>query len=120
MHTYSIIIVNKKVVSRMSSFVLACLLLTGCQAFIYPQAAPYRNFHASEFRGDIANLPPDPPEVLLGYATLPNGHIENKMGSRGQCIFIFEVDPNSRRIVGWRFEYKENEQDCINQHTKNK
>ena len=48
-------------------------------------------------------------DQLVSTKTLSNGNIEEKHGAglwRGdqQCFVFFEIDPNSRKILSWRYE----------------
>jgi hypothetical protein len=47
---------------------------------------------------------------VFNSKTLFNGNIENQYRYRGTCRYFFEVDPKTRKIVGWRFEGSE--RDC--------
>jgi hypothetical protein len=51
------------------------------------------------------------PARLIDYKTLPNGDIEYAYRFRGNCRYFYEVDPKTRKIIGWRFEGSE--RDCI-------
>ena len=42
---------------------------------------------------------------------LSNGNAENEYRLRGTCRYFFEFNPETRVIVGWRFEGSEN--DCV-------
>jgi uncharacterized protein YceK len=48
---------------------------------------------------------------LIGSVKLPNGNIKNRYKYKGTCLYIFEINPKSRQIVGASFEG--NESDCI-------
>jgi len=50
------------------------------------------------------------PKYLLGSRTLQNGNIENEYQDRGTCRYFFEFNPETRIIVGWRYEGSE--KDC--------
>ncbi|MBL8024467.1 MAG: hypothetical protein JNK54_09345 [Elusimicrobia bacterium] len=44
---------------------------------------------------------------LIEERILPNGNLENKyLGSShlGDCIYIFEIDPKTNKILSWRIE----------------
>lgn len=45
-----------------------------------------------------------------GIRILENGNAEHEFRWRTYCPVFFEVDPNTRLIVGWRFEGRET--DC--------
>lgn len=47
---------------------------------------------------------------LVSSSILPNGNIENKYRYRKTCIYYFEIDSKTRRIVSARYEG--NEADC--------
>lgn len=47
---------------------------------------------------------------LIDSKILANGNIENKYKYRGTCVYYFEIDPKTRKIVSFRFEGKET--DC--------
>ena len=46
------------------------------------------------------------PDRVVGRRALPNGNIEEEMkdGMGLRCRTFFEIDPNVRKIVGWRYE----------------
>jgi hypothetical protein len=46
--------------------------------------------------------------------------MEVRRGSDKKCVYIFEIDPKAGRMVGWRFEFKEKESDCIDQARQQK
>ena len=50
------------------------------------------------------------PDRLLSSTVLSNGNVENKYLWYGACRYFFEINPNTRRIVGWHFEGSEH--DC--------
>lgn len=50
-------------------------------------------------------------KYLIDSKVLPNGNIENGYLFRGTCRYFFEYAPDTKVIVGWRFEGSE--QDCI-------
>lgn len=96
------------------------MILAGC--LLLPSLAscssvtPHENFrgHMSHNVGKSIDDPNTNwviPKYLIDSKTLPNGNIENGYRFRGTCRYFFEFDPNTRRIVGWRFEGSEG--DCI-------
>jgi hypothetical protein len=49
---------------------------------------------------------------LIDVKRLPNGNVENWYKYYyGTCIYIFEIDRKSRRIIGWRIEGSD--RDCL-------
>ena len=71
---------------------------------------PHENFkeHMESNIGSSIDKPQEPgvaiPKYLLNSTALPNGNIENGYQYRGTCRYFFEFDPNTRIILGWRFE----------------
>lgn len=59
----------------------------------------------------------DPPEFtginteqFISSVILLNGNMENGYRHRRSCIYYFEINPDTRKIVGWR--YTGTERDC--------
>jgi hypothetical protein len=50
------------------------------------------------------------PQQLLSSSILTNGNMENGYEFRGTCRYFFEINPQTRKIVSWRFEGAE--RDC--------
>ncbi len=50
------------------------------------------------------------PEQFVGSNALLNGHMENGYRLNKSCTYYLEIDPNTSKIVGWR--YKGSEKDC--------
>ena len=46
-------------------------------------------------------------ELLIESTVLPSGNIENNYRFRNSCQYYFEIEPESRIIVGWRDEGRE-------------
>lgn len=45
------------------------------------------------------------PQEIVGSRDLPNGNKEIEfLRSASECRVFFEVDPHTRKIVGWRYE----------------
>jgi len=56
------------------------------------------------------------PNRLVSESQLLNGNIENEyilmsVGPQANCRYFYEYDPETRIIVGWRFEGSE--EDCV-------
>lgn len=93
---------------------MAALIMSGCAFFA---GSPHENskeiLHGKIGR-NIDNIPPyalGQKSELIDSKVLSNGNIENKYKLRGTCIYVFEIDPKTRTIVGTRFEGKET--DCV-------
>ncbi|MES1982085.1 MAG: hypothetical protein V4443_06375 [Pseudomonadota bacterium] len=96
------------------SVVVACILLpmSGCTS-ISPHANFLQALNGSIGRG-IDNVPSyhwPHAKDLIETKHLQNGNIENTYKYIRTCRYIFEVNPNSRSIVGARYEGSE--RDCI-------
>jgi len=86
------------------------LVLSSCSVL-----APHENFKV-HMRSDIGESV-DAPNTWAGphfraidVKVLPNGNIENEYEFRGSCRYFFEFNPETRIIIGWRFEGRE--KDC--------
>src|SRR5688500_7551828 len=84
----------------MSVWVVACV------------EASHRNF-ISQMQADVGKSIDDPffarnryAERFVASKELANGNVEQeyRIGMRGRCRLFHEVDNNSRKIVGWRYE----------------
>ena len=71
---------------------------------------PHENFK-NIFNNDIGKRADDPssivaryPEWFAGSQVLPNGNTENKYQWKDDCVYFYEIEKNSRIIVGWHFE----------------
>ncbi len=89
------------------------LLALGCLGI-----TPHENFKAHLYKQIGKSLDEIPPyqwpfeKQKVDSKVLPNGNIENKYKYyRGNCFYIFEIDPKTRKIVGARFEGSE--RDCV-------
>jgi len=78
------------------------LALEGC-------AHPHENFK-NIMQGTVGRSFEDPSvqpiaprETYLGMLTLTNGNIEYAFRGIRTCRYYFEVDPATRKVVGWRF-----------------
>jgi len=91
------------------------LVLSSCANLFGPD--PHENF--KESIGFYVGYSIDKPrlpgvtrrEIFLSSRMLPNGNIENKYKYVWSCRYFFEYDPETRMIVGWRFEGSE--EDCV-------
>ena len=92
----------------------ACLLLPSLASC--SSVTPHENFmaHMSSKIGMSIDSPPKVtginPERLISSSILRNGNFENGYRYRGTCQYFFEIDQQTRKIVGWRFEGSE--RDC--------
>lgn len=86
----------------------------GCAFFA---GSPHENFKEilhSNIGQNIDNIPSyalGQGSKLIDSKVLSSGNIENKYMHRGTCIYIFEIDPITRKIVGTSFEGSE--KDCV-------
>lgn len=90
-------------------FAIVCM---GCSVL-----SPHENFKSilhSNVGRSLDEIPPTqfPHEKdIISTKKLPNGNIENRYKYRVSCVYIYEIDPKTRRIVGASFEGKET--DCV-------
>ena len=94
-------------------FVLIIFIFISCAGI-----SPHENFKSvlnSQIGKSIDNAPTysfRSENGLISSKILPNGNIENKYKYyREGCVYFFEIDPKTRKIVGTRFEGDES--DCI-------
>lgn len=79
--------------------------------------SPYENFkaHLRDEIGESIDYAPSyswrNEKDLIDSKVLPNGNIENKYKYLRSCFYIFEIDPQTRQIIGARFEGSE--KDCV-------
>ena len=80
-----------------------------------PWVASYESFMGNLGEEHPVNtLPPYiSEEVWLGYDIRADGIQQNRLGSREQCVYVFEVDTKTRRMIGWRFASKNDPQECM-------
>lgn len=95
--------------SMMVAVILMFLSLPSCSS-----VTPHENFkdHMSHTVGKRINDPRTwaRPDRYIGSKVLQNGNTENEYQFHGSCHYFFEYDPETRIIVGWRFEGSE--RDC--------
>ncbi len=88
------------------------LILSSCSAL-----TPHENFkaHMDFNMGSSIDEPREAgvalSKYLLSSRTLLNGNIENKYRHVRSCRYFFEYNPETRNIVGWRFEGSQ--PDCV-------
>ncbi len=101
------------------AMVLIGLSVSGC--FADPWREPYEGLEAKP--GPPRNIDSLPPvkrgEIWLTIVRQANGTgfnadgtFENEIGGEDQCLFAFKVDPNTRRMVSWRFASKGSPDAC--------
>lgn len=77
--------------------------------------SPHENFKG-HMRGNVGKKIDGPstlwvkPDRYVGTRQLSNGNTEKEYKLRGTCRYFFEFNPETRVIVGWRFEGSE--KDC--------
>ncbi|SRR6266571_3905000 len=109
--------------STLSPLAVVVLLTTGCAAFEDPNEPfrrPYQGIDSFGPPRSIASLPKgNSGEVFLGWVKQPNGKyvsddgtFERKIGSRGECVYAFKIDPSTGRIVSWRLASRGDEAKC--------
>jgi len=104
---------------------LVCLSVAGCAqnaVFLRDAGKPYEELQAKlgPPRG-IDSLPPSKlSEVNLGPMRQANGTFSDDdgtfelgVGRDGQCLYVFKINPETRRLVSWRFASKGNPDSCI-------
>lgn len=95
-------------------------ILTGCLLLLSVSSCgsvtPHENFK-NTMSYSVGKSIDDPPRItgaypdaLVSSKILPNGNIENQYRWRGTCRYFFEIDQQTHKIVGWRFEGSE--RDC--------
>lgn len=79
--------------------------------------APHDNFK-EHMQSNVGGSIDEPSEAgvasrkyLLSSKSLPNGNVENEYQFVRSCRYFFEFVPESKVIVGWRFEGSE--KDCV-------
>jgi len=84
--------------------------------FSPPVYMPHEKF-VQQMRSKIGMYYDDPPshtgintEHFISSNILLNGNMENGYRHQGSCIYYFEINPDTRKIVGWR--YTGTEFDC--------
>lgn len=84
--------------------------------FAPPVDIPHEKFEA-QMRSKVGMFYDDPAsftgintEQFISSNALLNGNMENGYRYRGSCVYYFEINPNTRKIVGWR--YTGTERDC--------
>lgn len=79
-----------------------------------PWVTPYQEFEKNLSQPlDITKLPPyRGKEVWLGQSERPAGILVNRLGYDEQCVFEFELDRSTKRLVAWRFASKGNAAEC--------
>ena len=97
----------------MIRFLLLVAVLASCSCGSF--SSPHENFkshmsHNINKRIDDPNTNWVRPEYLIGARMLANGNIENQYQWRGSCMYFFEFEVNTKKIVSWRFEGSE--KDC--------
>lgn len=99
------------------------LFATGCAALQDPNEPfrrPYQGIESFGPSRTIATLPiGNSREVYLGRVKQPNGKyvnddgtFEQKVGSRGECVYAFKIDSSSGRIVSWRLASRTDPAKC--------
>lgn len=98
-------------------------LMTACAA-LEDQTEPFRRpYHGIDNFGPDRNtgiLPKaDVSEVWLGRIKQPNGEYiaedgtyEVMIGSRGECVYAFRINPRTGRMVSWRLASKGDPKSC--------
>jgi len=83
---------------------------------------PYKYFQhqlQAEVGENIDNVPPHSWQVrpkLVAIKPLLNGNTEYLYefeNYRGLCRYVLEVDPKTRRIVGWKYEGEDKDKACF-------
>lgn len=92
----------------------ACFLvasLSACSSMFQPPVdVPHENFKLL-MKNKIGMKYDDPPdftgidtEQFISSNALLNGNMENGYRYRRSCVYFLEIDPDTHKIVGWRFE----------------
>ena len=92
-------------------FALICaVVISGCSLGAGMSQDNFREIYSGKVGRSIDDpslLVGNYPKKEVGSRTLPNGNIEMEFDMEnpgGQCRIFYEVDPQSRIIVAWRFE----------------
>jgi hypothetical protein len=110
---------NTNVVTHLSRTVLVILFLLTVSCLPFD---PYKKFEdqlQSEIGQSIDDVPSYSGHVRseLAFKTpLPNGNIEYHYvfeNIRGLCRYVFEVDPTTCKIVGWRYDGEDKDKACF-------
>lgn len=106
-------IFNKRIVA-------ACFLvasLAACKTVFHSERNVAHEYFEYVMTSKIGMLYDDPPSVtginteqLMSSNILSNGHMENGYRFSDACVYYFEIDPNTRKILSWR--YMGSEEDC--------
>lgn len=93
-------------------FFIISVVLSSCATI-----SPHENFKDALY-GSVGQSLDNKPDYLwpherdlIDSKALPNGNIENRYQYLRSCVYIFEIDPNTRTIVGAGFEGSE--KDCV-------
>ena len=97
------------------------VLLIGSVAFSLVTSCswplPHENFK-SFMKSNVGKKTDDPssdvaryPETLIGSEVLANGNAEYEYQFVADCSSFFEIEKETNKIVGWRFEGSE--ADCV-------
>lgn len=104
---------TRKATISMTMVLAALLIVPGCTT-----VTPHQNFKNALQSMLGKNVDTGAPyswtrkSALIDSSPLPNGNILNRYKYyRGSCIYKFEADPRTRKIVGASFEGKET--DCV-------
>lgn len=98
----------------------ACLLaasLASCKSMFETERNPAHEYFEYVMTSKIGMKYDDPPaytgidtDQLVSSNALANGNLENGYRLNNSCTYFFEINPNTSKIVGWR--YKGSETDC--------
>lgn len=84
------------------------LQLLGCLS--YSLEAQHENFKR-QFRNDVGKKSSNSntnisryPQLIIDSRKLSGGNIEKKLRWHGSCRVFYEIDPETKIILNWRFE----------------
>jgi hypothetical protein len=105
--------VHKKIIA----ICVLVVFLSSCSSLFEPPVNPAHANFERIMKSKIGKKYDDPPnfagnpEQLVSSITQLNGNMVNGYRLNPSCIYYFEINPDTRKIVGWR--YTGSKQDCV-------
>jgi len=96
---------------------LVLLFLSACGLMPKPPTNPAHENFKRIMSGKVGKKYDDPPnfagtqEQIVSSITQLNGTMVNGYRLNASCVYYFEINPDTRKILGWR--YKGKDDDCV-------